>query len=306
MTVQDPATRSLPYRGRFAPSPTGALHLGSLLVAVASWLRARSRDGAWLVRIEDIDPPRERVGASAGILATLAAFGLASDEPVLFQSGRSAAYERALQRLIAAGRAFPCRCSRQDVLARGGHHGRCSPDAGSKPDPAWRLLAPTAPVVFDDLRQGRQVQDVAATEGDFVIRRSDGLWAYQLAVVVDDHFQGITEVVRGSDLLASTARQIAVQKALGLPTPAYLHLPVLLDDDGRKLSKQNLALPVDAGDPLPALRRVLAILGVPAAVRAGTGPPSRMLAAAVGHFAFDRLPRGADLCSATWQALANR
>lgn len=306
MTVQDPAIERPPYRGRFAPSPTGALHLGSLLVAVASWLRARSQGGAWLVRIEDIDPPRERPGASAGILATLAGFGLASDEPVLYQSTRSAAYQAALEALVAADLAFPCRCSRQDVRARGGHHGPCTAAAGSKPAPAWRLRVAPGAIAFEDRLQGRQTLDPAAGEGDFVLRRSDGLWAYQLAVVVDDHHQGITEVVRGSDLLESTPRQIALQRALRLPTPGYLHLPVLLDDDGRKLSKQHLALPVDAGDPLPALRQVLALLGLPPGPRPATVPPARLLADAVGRFALAGLPRGHALRSAAWRALANR
>ncbi|MBX3727293.1 MAG: tRNA glutamyl-Q(34) synthetase GluQRS [Xanthomonadales bacterium] len=306
MTVQHPEIVQPSYRGRFAPSPTGALHLGSLLAAVASWLRARSQGGAWLVRIEDIDPPRERPGASAGILATLADFGLASDEPVLFQSTRAAAYQAALDALVASGQAFPCHCSRQDVRARGGHHGPCAPDAGSKSAPAWRLRVPAGTIGFEDRLQGPQSLDPAAGEGDFVLRRSDGLWAYQLAVVVDDHAQGITEVVRGSDLLDSTPRQIVLQQALRLPTPGFLHLPVLLDDDGRKLSKQHLSMPVDGGDPLPALRQVLALLGVPPALRQPTVPPARLLADAVGGFEIGRLPGGVSLRSAAWRAVANR
>lgn len=293
------------YRGRFAPSPTGVLHLGSLLAAVGSWLRARQHGGAWLLRIEDIDPPREVAGASAAILDGLARFGLEPDEPVLYQSGRSAAYAAALAALVADDRAFPCRCSRAEVEARGGHHGRCGGADDGRGPPAWRLQVDTGTVAFTDAVQGPYAQDVGREVGDFVLRRRDALWAYQLAVVVDDADQGITEVVRGADLLDSTPRQIVLQRALGLPTPAYVHLPVLLDPAGHKLSKQARSTPVDPADPLPALRLVLRLLGLPATGLPTAGPAAALLAAALPQFDPARLPATPSLRSAAWQAEAN-
>lgn len=299
------------YRGRFAPSPTGRLHLGSLLAAVGSWLRARQRGGDWLVRIEDLDPPREVAGASAAILAGLVAFGLEPDATVRHQSGRGDAYAAALAHLVAAGLAFPCRCSRVQVEARGGHHGRCTQadaDADADADEAstaWRLRVDDGEVAFTDAIQGEYRQDVGRAVGDVVLRRRDGLWAYQLAVVVDDADQGITEVVRGADLLESTPRQILLQRALGLATPAYAHLPVLLDPAGHKLSKQARSMPVDPGDPLPALRLVLRLLGVPANALPAAGPPERLLAAAVPAFDLARVPAAPSLRSAAWQSMAN-
>lgn len=289
------------YRGRFAPSPTGALHFGSLLAALASWLRARSQGGRWLLRIEDIDPPREVAGASERIIAALAAFGMEADAPVLFQHARSDAYARALQQLLDTGLAFPCHCSRSDLVASGGHHGRCLPGAGRKRQPAWRFLAPAGEIGFDDAIQGWQAQDVAREVGDFVLRRSEGLWAYQLAVVVDDADQGITEIVRGADLLDSTPRQILLQRALGLPTPAYAHIPVLLGDDGQKLSKQTHALPVDLDAPMPALRHALHLLGIPVARLREGGTPQALLAAAAGHFDLSRIARTPALPPASWR-----
>lgn len=252
------------YRGRFAPSPTGALHFGSLLAAVGSWVRARQRSGAWLVRIEDIDPPREVPGAARAILDALAAFGMVSDEPVWWQHRRGGAYADALDRLKSDGAAFPCWCSRT-ALGPGSIHRACvaAPDPGR--EPAWRLRVRPGTVAFDDALQGRVVESPADTCGDVVLRRADGLWAYQLAVVVDDAAQGITEVVRGADLLDSTPRQILVQRALGLPTPGYAHLPVVVDAGGAKLSKSIGSLPVDPADPVPALRAALRLLGLPEA-----------------------------------------
>jgi glutamyl-Q tRNA(Asp) synthetase len=256
------------YRGRFAPSPTGALHFGSLVAAVGSYLRARSQNGAWIVRMEDLDPPREVPGAAADILQTLAAFGMESDEPVVFQSTREVAYAAAFARLRASDLVFPCWCSRAALQARSGLHlGPCvvAPDLAR--ECAWRVRAPDATIAFDDIAFGSQSQNPGAAAGNFVLRRADGGYAYQLAVVVDDAEQGITEVVRGADLLDSTPRQIGLQRLLGLPTPAYLHLPLALDADGRKLSKHDRARPVDRADPLPALRAALGFLGqrVPAA-----------------------------------------
>jgi len=229
------------YCGRFAPSPTGPLHLGSLVVALGSWLLARQAGGRWLLRVENIDPPREVPGAILAQLRTLAAFGLHADEPVLYQSSRSERYQHVLQRLLEQGDAFICHCSRRLLAASGGIHRDCTPGA-SRPDPTIRLrVLDDSQVEFNDGVQGLQSQDVARAVGDVVLRRSDGLWAYQLAVVIDDADQGVTHVVRGADLLDSTARQILLQRRLGLPTPQYAHLPLVLGPDGRKLSKSLAA-----------------------------------------------------------------
>lgn len=253
------------YRGRFAPSPTGQLHFGSLVAAVGSWLCARHAGGQWLVRMEDIDPPREVAGSAADILAALPAFGLVADAPPLFQSQRIAAYDVAFEQLRATGQLFPCWCSRSELVAGGGLHrdGQCV--AAADPDrlPAWRLHVPDIEVNFDDALQGPQHENLRESVGDFVIRRAEGFYSYQLACVVDDAFQGITEVVRGSDLLESTARQIWLQRCLGLPTPAYRHLPLVMGTDGRKLSKSEQGSPVDPANPLPALRQALTFLSVP-------------------------------------------
>ena len=279
------------YRGRFAPSPTGPLHFGSLLAAFGSWLLARQAGGEWRVRIEDLDPPREVAGAAELQLRTLSAFGLEPDGPILRQSLRDAAYQGALDRLLAAGHAFECHCSRSDLADAGGVHRRCVPGA-RRPDPAIRLRVPDgAQVGFEDGLQGTQRQDVAREVGDVVLRRADGPWAYQLAVVVDDAAQRITDVVRGADLLDSTPRQILLQRALGLPTPRYAHLPVVLGDDGRKLSKSSAALPVDADDPLPALRAAWRALGQDPARLAGAGSIASLLRIAATRFEPARIPR---------------
>ena len=270
------------YRGRFAPSPTGPLHAGSLVAALASWLDARAHGGAWLVRIEDVDTPRCVPGADRLILDQLAACGLHSDEPVVWQSQRGALYERALDRLIASGQAYPCACSRKDIeaaltaqgMVRERHHdavypGTCRPERGGlqgRTARAWRFRVPThSNVHWTDQQLGPQTQDVAAEVGDFVLKRADGLWAYQLAVVVDDADQGITHVVRGADLTDNTPRQILLQRALGLPTPAYRHMPLVLGANGEKLSKQNGALALDLSDPVAALNRAAGVLGLPPA-----------------------------------------
>ena len=250
------------HRGRFAPSPTGRLHFGSLVAALGSWLMARASQGTWLVRVEDLDPPRERPGADADILATLAAFGMESDEPPVYQSQRTADYKRAFERLQALGCVYPCWCSRSDLASCDGVHPRaCVAPRDDAREPAWRLCVPERVIAFDDLIQGRFTQDLRRDVGDFVIRRADGWYAYQLAVVVDDAAQGVTDVVRGADLIDSTPRQILLQEHLGLPRARYAHLPLVLGEDGQKLSKHERALAVDAGDPLPALRAALAFLG---------------------------------------------
>lgn len=256
------------YRGRFAPSPTGQLHFGSLVAALGSWLRARAQDGVWLIRMEDLDPPREVPGAALDILETLSAFGLQSDEPVLFQSRRVAAYDAAFKLLRAADHVFPCWCSRSDLETSGNiHQFPCIAPASNTRAPAWRLRVPDHEITFDDAVFGRQTQNLREI-GDFVVKRVEGWYAYQLAVVVDDAAQGITEVVRGADLLDSTARQIYLQRLLHYATPHYLHLPLALDADGRKLSKQDRAHPVLRSAPVSALRDALAFLGQPGAANA--------------------------------------
>lgn len=278
------------YRGRFAPSPTGPLHLGSLLTAWGSWLLARTAGGCWLVRIEDLDPPREVAGAAELQVRTLAAFGLESDEPIVRQSERDDLYQAALGRLLDRGDAFRCHCSRKVIAASGGVHHQCVA-AHAIGHPSMRFRVPLhARVEFDDLIQGPVRQDVGSEVGDFVLQRADGPWAYQLAVVVDDAAQGITDIVRGADLLVSTARQILLQRALGLPTPRHAHLPLLLDADGRKLSKSLACAPVDASDPLPALRIVWAALGQDPAALAGAGSVVAMQSMAQREFDPSRIP----------------
>ena len=267
------------YIGRFAPSPTGPLHAGSLVAALASWLDARAHGGTWLVRIEDVDTPRCVPGADRLILRQLADCGLVSDGPVLWQSQRGPAYQQALDTLIAAQHVYPCACSRKDIAAAQTHthkprHGElvypgtCRPEHGGlrgRPARAWRFLieAGQAPVCWTDRRLGTQQQDVAREVGDFVLKRADGLWAYQLAVVVDDAAQGVTHVVRGADLADNTPRQMLLQQALGLPTPVYQHTPLVLAADGQKLSKQTGAAALDLAEPLLALNRAAQMLDLP-------------------------------------------
>lgn len=251
------------YRGRFAPSPTGRLHFGSLVAALGSWLFARAAGGAWIVRMEDLDREREVIGAADGILQTLSAFGFESDEAVIKQSRRTDLYAAALDRLATNGHAYRCWCSRADLESfRGVHPASCVARAGIRA-PSWRLRVKSETIGFEDLIQGPQTQDLAREVGDFVIWRADGICAYQLAVVVDDAAQGVNAVVRGADLLDSTPRQILLQRLLGFAQPDYAHLPLALGTDGRKLSKHEAAMPVEANDPLPALRAALLFLGQP-------------------------------------------
>ena len=273
------------YTGRFAPSPTGPLHAGSLVAALASWLDARAHGGRWLVRIEDADQPRCPSGMGEHILHQLAACALLPDEPPLWQSPRDAAYRAALEQLAGDGCVYPCCCTRRAIesalqaqgvpLQRDAERvypGTCRPAPGAGPRSieagsathagalAWRLRVSEGLVRWHDRRLGAQQQDVAREVGDFVLLRADGLWAYQLAVVVDDAAQGVTDVVRGEDLADSTARQIVLQRALGLPTPRYLHTPLVRAPDGHKLSKQSGAAPLDLVDPAAILRTVRAAL----------------------------------------------
>jgi len=286
------AASSTRYRGRFAPSPTGPLHFGSLVAALGSWAMARRADGEWWVRIEDVDRPREVPGAAGAQLRTLAAFGLVSDAPVVRQSERDAMYRAALDRLLDTGQAFRCHCSRSDVETDGGVHRACRSDRARDAFSVRLRIADGTRIGFDDAVHGRVEQDVATEVGDVVLLRADGCWAYQLAVVVDDAEQGITDVVRGADLLDSTPRQIALQHALGLPTPAYAHLPLVLDADGRKLSKSLASLPVDGDDPMPALRLAWRALGQKTDALDAAGSVERRLGRAMTDFDPSRIPRG--------------
>ena len=271
------------YRGRFAPSPTGPLHFGSLVAAVGSYLEARTRSGEWHLRMEDVDAPRCSAAAAGEILRALEACGFAWDGEIVWQSRRGEAYAAALERLQAAGRVFPCACTRRELadsaIAPDGaaiYPGTCREGlAAGRTARAWRLRVGAARVAFDDAIQGRIVSDLAGDAGDFIVLRADGLFAYQLAVVVDDAETAITHVVRGADLLASTSRQIFLQQCLGVPTPAYAHLPVVVDAAGEKLSKQTRAAPVNISRPGAALFAALQFLG--------QRPPAELIAASVAE-----------------------
>ena len=248
--------------GRFAPSPTGPLHFGSLVAAVASWLDARSGGGRWLVRMEDVDTPRCVPGAAADILHTLERFGLTWDGEVIYQSARIDAYREALEKLRGIGAAYACSCSRKE--AGEVYAGTCRAGVQQPGRPlAWRVRVEDTPIAFADRTYGRFSQNLARDLGDFVVLRADGLFAYQLAVVVDDATQGITDVVRGSDLLDSTPRQILLQRLLGYPTPHYLHVPLVTNEAGEKLSKQTLAPPLIEGREDEDLRAALRFLNQP-------------------------------------------
>jgi glutamyl-Q tRNA(Asp) synthetase len=266
------------YRGRFAPSPTGPLHFGSLVSALASFLDARAHRGTWLIRIEDVDGPRTVPGAAAEILETLGRFGMFSAEEPVWQSQREVAYQQAFEQLLAASFVFSCGCTRREIadsLAHGhtrharhatlAYPGTCRDGLHGKPPRAWRMRVPdgdAAVLSFKDRWQGTQTQDLASEVGDFVLKRADGEWAYQLAVVVDDADAGITHIVRGADLLDSTARQIYLQRCLGVSTPAYLHVPVIVNELGEKLSKQTGATALDTGAPLVELTQAAKHLGL--------------------------------------------
>lgn len=301
--MDEPPSVGATYTGRFAPSPTGPLHAGSLVAALASWLDARAYQGRWLVRIEDVDGPRCVTGASETLLRQLADCGLLPDAPPVWQSQRSALYQQALDALVSAGLAYPCSCTRQDIartLADTGHErqrhdervypGTCRDGLKGRTARAWRFLTDknesklplaqaaraqsamntvailqtdAAPVIWHDRRLGPQSQHVNREVGDFVLKRADGLWAYQLAVVVDDAAQGITHVVRGEDLADNTPRQILLQHALGVATLRYLHTPLVRGADGEKLSKQHGARALDLAQPLATLSAAAGALGLP-------------------------------------------
>jgi glutamyl-Q tRNA(Asp) synthetase len=287
------------YRGRFAPSPSGPLHFGSLVAAVASYLDARSRNGAWLVRMEDLDRPRVVRGAGDAILHTLEACGMEWDGPVVYQSTRIEAYHRALHELRRRDALYACACSRREIAdsAIAGIEGYVYPGTCREGTPegrgarSWRVRTAGAHIAFADAIQSRLEQDIERQIGDFVLYRADGIYAYQLAVVVDDAEQGVTDVVRGADLIDSTPRQILLQQLLRLPSPRYAHVPVAVNAQGEKLSKQTHASPVQRGQASHALYAALRFLG--------QAPPDTLFAAnvrelwdwAIAHWRLERVPR---------------
>lgn len=284
--------------GRFAPSPTGALHFGSLVAAVGSMLDARARGGRWLLRIEDVDTPRAVPGAADRIITTLARFGFEWDGDIVWQSRRGEAYRHAFDTLVAAGMAYPCACTRRELanapLARDGsrrYPGTCRDGLGAgRSARAWRVRAEGV-IRFNDLVQGPQSLELASDAGDYVVLRADGLFAYQLAVVVDDIAAGVTHVVRGADLLDSTARQIHLQGLLGAPPPTYAHLPLATNAAGEKLSKQTLARAIDDAPPVAALLAALRFLGQAPPPTLASAPLAQIWAWALAHWSIDAVPR---------------
>jgi glutamyl-Q tRNA(Asp) synthetase len=287
------------YRGRFAPSPSGPLHFGSLVAAVASYLEARSRNGAWLVRMEDLDTPRVVRGAADDILRTLEACGMEWDGPVVDQGTRTEAYHRALHELRRRGVLYACACSRREIAdsAVAGIEGYVYPGTcrdGTAPGRrarSWRVRTSGAHIAFDDAVQSRLRQDIETQIGDFVLYRADGIYAYQLAVVVDDAEQGITDIVRGADLIDSTPRQIFLQNLLRLPSPRYVHVPVAVNARGEKLSKQTHAAPIDRRNPSDALHAVLDFLGQAPPAALSRASVRELWSWAIPNWRLDRVPR---------------
>ena len=289
--------------GRFAPSPTGPLHFGSLLAALASYLEAKTQDGLWLVRMEDLDKPREVAGAANHILNTLEKFGLEWDGEVVYQSQRSALYQEALNQIKAKSLIYQCSCSRKEIAdsynQRPAQHGidgliypgTCRDKSSTVKPYAERIKVKDQNISFNDAIQGRINQNLATQIGDFVLKRADGLFAYQLAVVVDDYLQGVTHVVRGADLLDSTPRQIYLQQVLGYSTPKYAHIPVASNQAGEKLSKQTLATPIDANNAPNLLINALDFLGQTPPQDLSNYKAQEILAWAMQHWALDKIPK---------------
>lgn len=293
------APSPLSYRGRFAPSPSGALHFGSLIAALGSALEARCQGGQWLLRIEDVDAPRSIAGASDRILHDLEAYGFTWQGSVLYQSQRLAAYAAALETLKTQGAVFACHCSRKEIADSASRRsidgaaiypGTCR-HAQHTVARAWRMRVGEGSIAFSDAVQGEQSQDLAHEVGDFILRRADGQFAYQLAVVVDDAWQGVTHIVRGADLLDSSARQILLQQHLGLPTPHYAHLPVATNSAGEKLSKQTLAPALNAAQARTHLLAALNFLGQQAPAELAKATVAEIWAWAQAHWSLQRVPK---------------
>lgn len=284
------------YIGRFAPSPSGELHFGSLIAALGSYLQARARQGTWRVRIEDIDPPREVPGAADTILRQLDHYGLHWDGEVLWQSQRHAAYREALDSLRQRGLSYYCTCTRARIQSIGGiYDGHCRLRGNGPENAALRLWQHQPVLHFHDRLRGDLYADETLAREDFIIHRRDGLFAYNLAVVVDDHFQGVTEIVRGADLIAPTVRQISLYQQLGWQPPGYIHLPLALNSDGNKLSKQNHAPPLPEGDPRPVLIRALQFLNQDVTSNWQDLPTAALLARAVENWDLSRVPETAQI-----------
>ena len=280
------------YVGRFAPTPSGYLHFGSLVAALASYLDARSVGGRWLLRMEDLDPPREVPGAQTAILRTLESYGLHWDGELLRQSERHAHYLAVLEQLFEQGLAYACTCSRKQLEDSGGvYPGHCAMAGHAQENAAIRLRAPQLQYRFVDAVQGEYVQHLGKEVGDFIIRRRDGFYAYQLAVVLDDAWQGINKVVRGADLLDSTPRQLYLQELLGLPQPSYLHVPLIIQPDGHKLGKSYRSPPLTGQQAIPLLLRALRALGQTTEKALQDASIEELLAWSAAHWDSSRIPR---------------
>ena len=293
-TLSSPTLASRPYVGRFAPSPSGALHFGSLIAALGSYLRARSQQGKWLIRIEDIDPPREVKGAADDILRTLEAYGFEWDDVPLYQSQRTAAYQAQIDSLLAQDKAYFCQCSRKLIQSMGGiYDGHCHSLLRAHTFGAVRIVNTAQVQEFDDNLMGHICADTPFAAEDFIIKRSDGLYAYQLAVVLDDAYQGITEVVRGCDLIEASCRQLSLYQTFGLRAPEWLHFPLACLTPGFKLSKQNHAQAIDKQHPQASLNAALAFLGQKHVETSGS--VAQMLEQAVAQFQLSTIPKQAEI-----------
>ncbi|MDX2351751.1 tRNA glutamyl-Q(34) synthetase GluQRS [Stutzerimonas xanthomarina] len=285
-------TTPSPYIGRFAPTPSGYLHFGSLIAALASYLDARAVGGRWLLRMEDLDPPREMPGAQSAILRALEAYGFQWDGEMVRQSDRLDVYNTVIERLRQDGHAYACTCSRKQLQAFAGlYPGFCREAGRDTHDAAIRLRVPDRTYSFNDRVQGQYSQDLGREVGDFVIRRRDGLIAYQLAVVLDDAWQGITDVVRGADLLDSTPRQLFLQELLGLSRTRYLHVPLIIQPDGHKLGKRYRSPPLEPAEATPLLLRALRALGQTTPSELTDALPDEVLTWAIAHWDAERIPR---------------
>ncbi|MGE7992694.1 tRNA glutamyl-Q(34) synthetase GluQRS [Pseudomonas sp. NPDC089554] len=294
--------KDAPYIGRFAPTPSGFLHFGSLVAALASWLDARAVNGRWLLRIEDTDPPREMPGARDAILTSLERYGLEWDGEVVCQSQRHDAYAEVVERLFNMGLAYACTCSRKQLEGYGGiYPGHCRNRLHAREDAAIRLRVPELTYRFSDRVQGEFQQHLGREVGDFVIQRRDGLYAYQLAVVLDDAWQGVTDIVRGADLLDNTPRQLYLQELLGFSQPRYLHIPLIVQPDGHKLGKSYRSPPLDIQQATPLLLRALRALGQDTDPMLEGATPAEVLAVARQQWKPERIAQQMTVPEATLQ-----